>query len=83
MSCFGDADLEEESSTQRYCHNKSLINRVFSSSRWYYVLSIGFMVNFGVVVVLVSFFATACLHVRYRIYSNRFFVLRSTFVCYI
>jgi hypothetical protein len=53
LSCFGDAELEEESSSQKYCHNKSLINRVFSSSRWYYVLSIGFMVNFGVVVVLV------------------------------
>ena len=64
LSCFGDAELEEESASQRYCHNKSLINRVFSSSRWYYVLSIGFMVNFSVVVVLVSHFlvsADSCL----------------------
>jgi len=55
ITCFGDANLEEESPTQKYCHNKSLVNRVFSSSRWYYVLSIGFMINFCVVVILVIY----------------------------
>ena len=39
----------------KYCHNKSLINKVFSSSRWYYVLTIGFMVNFFIIVFLVVY----------------------------
>lgn len=54
-SCYGDAELEEESPASKYCHNKSLINRVFSSSRWYYVLTIGFMVNFFIIVFLVVY----------------------------
>jgi len=53
--CFGDAELEEESPTNKYCHNKSLIDKVFSSSRWYYVLTIGFMVNFFIVVFLIIY----------------------------
>ncbi len=55
MSCYGDAKLDEESPTVKYCHNKSLINRVFSASRWYYVLTIGFMVNFCIIVVLIVY----------------------------
>ena len=54
MSCFGDAELEE-SDAHKYCHNKSLINKVFSSTRWYYVLTIGFLVNFFIVVFLVVY----------------------------
>ena len=54
-TCFGDAELEEESPTNKYCHNKSLIDKVFSSSRWYYVLTIGFMVNFFIVVFLIIY----------------------------
>ena len=53
-SCFGDAELEE-SETNKYCHNKSLINKVFSSTRWYFVLTIGFLVNFFIVVFLVVY----------------------------
>lgn len=55
LECYGDAQLEEESPDFKYCHNKSLINRVFSSSRWYYVLSIGFLVNFCIILVLVVY----------------------------
>ncbi|TRY74010.1 hypothetical protein TCAL_03361 [Tigriopus californicus] len=54
-SCFGDATLEEESPTQRFCYNKSLIQRVFYSSRWYYVLSVGFLINLFIVVILVVY----------------------------
>jgi len=51
LSCYGDASLEV-SSGQKYCYNKTLLNRVESSSRWYYVLSIGFMVNFFIILIL-------------------------------
>eukprot|EP00093_Oithona_nana_P005555 05555.XXX_231746_225773_1 [CDS] Oithona nana genome sequencing. len=54
ISCYGDAELEE-SESHKYCHNKSLINKVFSSTRWYYVLTIGFLVNFFIVVFLVIY----------------------------
>jgi len=54
-SCYGDADLNENSGIGKYCHNKGLVFKIFSSSRWYYVLSIGFIVNFIVVVVLVLY----------------------------
>ncbi len=55
LSCYGDAELESESAGRRYCYNKSLVDKVFSSSRWYYVLSLGFLVNLCIVVVLVSY----------------------------
>merc|ERR1712055_1184427 len=55
LSCFGDADLDESSGDGKYCHNKNLIYKIFSSSRWYYILSIGFIVNFIIVVVLVLY----------------------------
>jgi len=55
LSCFGDADLDESSGDGKYCHNKNLIFKIFSSSRWYYVLSIGFFVNFIIVVLLVFY----------------------------
>ena len=37
LTCYGDADLDTESSEDEmggYCYNKSLVARVFSSSRW-------------------------------------------------
>merc|ERR1719470_369626 len=40
-SCYGDADLDESSGMGKYCHNKTLVFKIFSSSRWYYILSIG------------------------------------------
>merc|ERR1712226_1577829 len=52
LSCFGDATLDQESSEGRYCYNSSLVGRMLSASRWYYVLSIGFVFNFVIVVVL-------------------------------
>jgi len=51
-SCYGDAELDESLGSGKFCHNKGLIFKIFSSSRWYYVLSIGFLVNFLIVVVL-------------------------------
>ena len=54
-SCYDDATLEEESHGQTYCHNKSLNEQVAHTSRWYYVLSIGFMVNFCIILVLVIY----------------------------
>ena len=54
-SCYDDAVLEEESHAQSYCHNKSLIDKMIHSSRWYYVLSIGFLVNFCIIIVLVIY----------------------------
>ena len=55
LSCFGDADLDESSGDGKYCHNKNLIFKIFSSWRWHYVLSIGFFVNFIIVVLLVFY----------------------------
>jgi len=55
MSCYGDAELDESSSLGKYCHNKTLVFKIFSSSRWYYILSIGFIVNFIIVVLLVLY----------------------------
>jgi len=54
-SCYGDAELDESSSLGKYCHNKTLIFKIFSSSRWYYILSIGFVVNFIIVILLVLY----------------------------
>ena len=54
-SCYEDATLEEESHAQTYCHNKSLNDQVIHTSRWYYVLSIGFMVNFCIILVLIIY----------------------------
>jgi len=55
ISCYGDAELDESSSLGKYCHNKTLVFKIFSSSRWYYILSIGFIVNFIIVIVLVMY----------------------------
>jgi len=54
LTCYGDATLEESSEApgQFYCFNNDLLQRVGSSSKWYYVLSIGFMVNFFIILVL-------------------------------
>merc|ERR1719334_1672555 len=54
-SCYGDAELDDSSSVGKYCHNKSLVFKIFSSSRWYYILSIGFVVNFIIVILLVLY----------------------------
>jgi len=54
-TCYGDAELDSNSDSGSFCHNKGLIFKIFSSSRWYYVLSIGFLVNFLIVIVLVLY----------------------------
>ena len=54
-TCFDDAILEEESHAQTYCHNKSLIDQVLHTSRWYYALSIGFLVNFCIIIILIIY----------------------------
>ena len=57
-TCYSDAQLEERSGgEERYCYNKSMMERVLSSTRWYYVLSVGVMVNLAIVVVLVVYIA--------------------------
>lgn len=55
LSCYGDASLEKVGANENFCFNKSLIERVFSSSRWYYVLSISALLNFVIVVILVVY----------------------------
>ncbi len=50
--------MEEKSTNgrvEKYCYNKSLIDRVFSSTRWYYVLSMGVVINFAIIVILVIY----------------------------
>ena len=37
------------------CHNAGLLNQVLNSSKWYYVLSLGFLANLLVVIVLVVY----------------------------
>ena len=55
LSCYGDAELDTSSSVGKYCHNKNLVNRIFNSSRWYYVMTLGFIANMGIVVCLVVY----------------------------
>jgi len=55
LSCYGDAQLDAMPGGQNFCHNKNLIFKVFSSSRWYYILSIGFLVNTILIVVLLVY----------------------------
>ena len=62
LSCYEDATLEEESHGQNYCHNKSLNDQVKHTSRWYYVLSIGFMVNFCIILVLIIYIVRYACH---------------------
>lgn len=47
--------MDEMPSGETYCHNKNLIFKVFSSSRWYYILSLGFLVNTILIIVLVVY----------------------------
>jgi len=55
-SCFQDAQLNTEGHHgQSFCHNKGLVFKVFASSRWYYILSVGFFINFFIVLVLVLY----------------------------
>jgi len=54
-SCYVDAELDVSPSGEKYCHNKNLTFRVFSSSRWYYILSVGFLVNTVLIVVLLVY----------------------------
>jgi len=54
-SCYGDAQLDKSPSGETYCHNKNLIFKVFSSSRWYYILSLGFLVNTILILVLLVY----------------------------
>jgi len=52
--CFGDAELEA-TGNGGHCHNIGLMSKILSSSKWYYVLSLGFLVNFFVVIVLIMY----------------------------
>lgn len=53
--CYGDAQMEVGESGMRHCHNKGLLFKVMSSSRWYYLLSAGFLLNFLLVLCLVVY----------------------------
>jgi len=55
VSCYGDAQLDISASGESYCHNKNLIFKVFSSSRWYYVLSLGFLINTILIILLLIY----------------------------
>jgi len=52
--CYGDAELEEDQG-KGHCHNIGLLSKVLSSSKWYYILFLGFIVNFFVVVILIMY----------------------------
>lgn len=55
LTCYGDAELDTTSSIGKYCHNKNLVSKIFSSSRWYYVMTLGFIANFAVVLCLIVY----------------------------
>jgi len=55
LSCYGDAQLDKAPTGESYCHNKNLIFKVFSSSRWYYILSLGFLINTILIIILLIF----------------------------
>jgi len=55
LSCYGDAQLDITPSGESYCHNKNLIFKVFSSSRWYYILSLGFLINTVLIILLLIY----------------------------
>lgn len=54
-SCYIDAELQITATGEKFCQNKNLIFKVFSSSRWYYILSIGFLVNTILIIVLLVY----------------------------
>jgi len=55
LSCYGDAELDNTLSGESYCRNKNLLFKVFSSSRWYYILSLGFLINTILIIVLLIY----------------------------
>jgi len=52
--CYGDADLQKDND-RGYCHNSGLVSKIVSSSKWYYILSIGFIINFFLVIFLIVY----------------------------
>lgn len=55
-SCFADADLDSEGHNgQVFCRNKSLVARVLSTSRWYYILFLAFILNLVIIIILVLY----------------------------
>jgi furin len=55
LSCYGDAQIEITPGGESYCHNKNLIFKVFSTSRWYYILSLGFLINTILIILLLVY----------------------------
>lgn len=54
--CFADADLDSEGKNgQIFCRNKSLVARVLSTSRWYYILFLAFVLNLVIIIILVLY----------------------------
>ena len=49
-------ELDDSSNVGKHYHNKRLVFKIFSSSRWYYIFSIGFVINFIIVILLVYIF---------------------------
>eukprot|EP00096_Caligus_rogercresseyi_P009027 TRINITY_DN2992_c0_g1_i2.p1 TRINITY_DN2992_c0_g1~~TRINITY_DN2992_c0_g1_i2.p1 ORF type:complete len:831 (-),score=194.74 TRINITY_DN2992_c0_g1_i2:755-3247(-) len=54
-SCFDDAKFMKESNDLKYCVNSSMMDLIFSSSKWYYILSIGLVINLIIVVFLINY----------------------------
>ena len=48
-------ELEEGATEAGRCHNKNLIFKVFSSSRWYYILTLGFLIKTVLIKLLVLY----------------------------
>jgi len=55
LSCYSDAELETTEDGSKRCLNKNLVFKVFSSSRWYYILTVGFLVNTILIVLLLVY----------------------------
>ncbi|XP_023337148.1 furin-like protease kpc-1 isoform X3 [Eurytemora carolleeae] len=54
-SCYGDAELDKSQPGEKYCHEKNLVLQVFSSTRWYYLLTFGFLINIILIIVLLVY----------------------------
>jgi len=55
LTCYADAELEASEDGSKRCLNKNLVFKVFSSSRWYYILTVGFLVNTILIVLLLVY----------------------------
>jgi len=53
-ACYGDSHLVVEAGRSQ-CNNAGMVEKVISSSKWYYMLTFGLIINFFVVVILLVY----------------------------